>query len=239
MFEGHDQTVFDLLAERRLVGLEQLELAQAEHWATGKAFASVLLDLGLIDKPALLLAVADHLGAVYADAVPASLPGPALALVDGNLARSYGVAPLRADAASIALLAVDPFNVQLTGDLAFVLEREVRLTVADPERVSALIRQHYGEEENSLAELARELGSAATAVTDSDAIAEADLEQMAGQTPIIRFVNLVLSQAIKDRASDIHFEPFEREFKIRCRVDGALRELAPPPKALALSLIHI
>ena len=194
MFEGHDQTVFDLLAERRLVGLEQLELAQAEHWATGKAFASVLLDLGLIDKPALLHAVADHLGAVYAEAVPASLPGPALALVDGNLARSYGVAPLQADAASIALLAVDPFNVQLTGDLAFVLEREVRLTVADPERVSALIRQHYGEEENSLAELARELGSAATTVTDSDVIAEADLEQMAGQTPIIRFVNLVLTQ---------------------------------------------
>lgn len=237
MFEGHDQTVFDLLAERRLVDLEQLELAQAEHWATGKAFATVLLDLGLIGKPALLNAVAQHLGAVYVENIPASLSGPALALVDGNLARSYGVAPLRADAGSIALLAVDPFNVQLTGDLAFVLEREVRLTVADPEQISALIRQHYGEEENSLAELARELGSAVTPVSDSETIAEADLEQLAGQTPIIRFVNLVLTQAIKDRASDIHFEPFELEFKIRCRVDGALRELAPPPKALALPII--
>jgi len=237
MFDGHDQTVFDLLAERRVVDHAQLELARAEHWATGKAFASVLLDLGLIDKPALLHAVAEHLGAVYVNSVPASLPGPALALVDGNLARSYGVAPLQADTATIALLAVDPFNVQLTGDLAFVLEREVRLTVADPEQVSALIRQHYGEEENSLAELVRELGSAATTIADPDAIADADLEQLAGQTPIIRFVNLVLFQAIKDRASDIHFESFELEFKIRCRVDGALRELAPPPKTLALPII--
>ena len=237
MFEGHDQTVFDLLAERRLVDPAQLELAQEEHWATGKAFATVLLDLGLIGKPALLQAVAAHLGAVYAESIPARLSGPALALVDGNLARSYGVAPLHVDARSVALLAVDPFNVQLTGDLAFVLEREVRLTVADPELISALIRQHYGEEENSLAELARELGSAATVAVDSEMMAEADLEQMAGQTPIIRFVNLVLTEAIKDRASDIHFEPFESEFKIRCRVDGALRELAPPPKALALPII--
>ena len=126
MFEGHDQTVFDLLAERRLVDLAQLELAQAEHWSTGKAFATVLLDLGLIDKPALLHAVAEHLGAVYADGIPSSLPSAALALVDGNLARSYGVAPLHVDARSVALLAVDPFNAQLTYDLTFVLDRQAR-----------------------------------------------------------------------------------------------------------------
>jgi len=237
MFDGHDQTVFDLLAERRLVDPVRLEQAQEEHWATGKPFATVLLDLGLIAKPALLHAIADHLGVDYAENIPAILSGPMLDLLDGNLARSYRVAPFRADAKSILLLAVDPFNAQLTGDLGFVLEREVHVTVADPEAVSALIRQHYGEEEVTLAELARELGSSVKPVVESETLAEADLEQMAGQTPIIRFVNLVLHQAIKDRASDIHFEPFENEFKIRCRVDGTLRELAPPPKALALPII--
>ena len=237
MFEGHDQTVFDLLAERRLVDLAQLERAREEQWETGKPFATVLLDLGLIAKPALLLAVADHLGAEYSESIPANLPAPALAVLDGNLARSYRVAPLRADSGSISLLAVDPFNAQLTGDLGFVLEREVHVTVADPEAVTALIRQHYGDEEVSLAELARELGSAVAPAVEGEVLAEADLEQLAGQTPIIRFVNLVLQQAIKDRASDIHFEPFEHEFKIRCRVDGTLRELAPPPKSLALPII--
>lgn len=237
MFEGHDQTVFDLLIERRLVGRKKLELAQAEHWETGKAFATVLLDLGLIDKPTLLHAVASHLGAGYADVIPATLPAPALALLDGGLARSYRVVPWQADARSISLLAVNPFNAQLAGDLGFVLEREVRVTVADPEIVSALIRQHYGEEEVSLAELARELGTAVTPGAASETLGESDLAQLAGQTPIVRFVNLVLTQAIKEQASDIHFEPFEHEFKIRCRVDGTLRELAPPPKSLALPII--
>src|SRR5690606_23169795 len=64
-----------------------------------------------------------------------------------------------------------------------------------------------------------------------------DLLSMAGETPIIRFVNLVLAQAIKDKASDVHFEPFEREFKIRYRIDGALYEMSPPPPELALPII--
>jgi hypothetical protein len=95
MFAGHDQTVHDLLAERHLVEPGQLELAQSEHRATGKALASVLLDLGLIDKPVMLQAVADYLGATYVLQIPARLPGPAVALLDGGLARSYGVAPCR------------------------------------------------------------------------------------------------------------------------------------------------
>jgi len=237
MFAGHDQTVYDLLLERRLVDRAQLELAQEEHRATGRSFAAVLLELGLIDKPELLHAVAGFLGVAYTGNIPTKLPAPALALLDGGLARSYGVAPLEADAASITLLAINPFNSHLVGDLGFVLEREVRVTVADPDAVAALIRLHYGEEEYSVAELARELVTAIAPGAETETLAEADLEQLAGQTPIIRYVNVVLTQAIKDHASDIHFEPFEHEFKIRCRVDGALRELAPPPKTLALPII--
>jgi type II secretory ATPase GspE/PulE/Tfp pilus assembly ATPase PilB-like protein len=71
----------------------------------------------------------------------------------------------------------------------------------------------------------------------SRGIEDADIEQLAEQTPIIRFVNLVLAQAIRDKASDIHFEPFEHDFKIRYRIDGALYEMAPPPKNLALPIL--
>ena len=65
-------------------------------------------------------------------------------------------------------------------------------------------------------------------------LSEGDLTDLANQTPIIRFVNLVLQQAIKDKASDVHFEPFEDQFRIRYRIDGALYEMAPPPKSLAV-----
>lgn len=237
MFEGHDQTLLELLTERRALDRAQLDLAFDEHRSSGKPFARVLLDLGLIEKETLLGAVAAHLGADFVPTLPANLPGDALALVDGSLARTYGVAPLGADVISISLAAVDPFNSQLVSDLTFALERDVRLAVADPERVASLIRQHYGEEQASVEDLVGELQAQAGDAVESDDVSVEDLEQMAGQTPIIRFVNLVLSQAIRDKASDIHFEPFEHEFKIRYRIDGTLYEMAPPPKALAMSII--
>ncbi|SDS61692.1 GspE/PulE family protein [Opitutus sp. GAS368] len=236
MFEGHDQAVFDLLAERRLVEPASLQAAFDEHRATGKPLARMLLDLGLLDKSALLHAVADHIGCDYAGDLPATLPGDALALVEGGMARTYGVAPIASDGFSISVAAVDPFNPNLVNDLTFALERDVRISVADPERVSLLIRQHYGEEEISLDAALGDL-QAQVGDTGDEALTEADIEQMAGQTPIIRFVNLVLAQAIRDKASDIHFEPFEHDFKIRYRIDGALYEMAPPPKNLARPII--
>ncbi len=235
MFEGHDQTILDLLSERRLIESSQLELAFEEHKQSGKTFAEVVVNLGLMDKPQLLRAIANHLSADFVDPLPPNLPGDALAMVDGHLARTYAVAPLAADLTSVTLLAVDPFNNQLISDLTFALERDVRLTVGDPERIAALIHQHYGDEESSIADVVDELQSQVEG-TEREDVSAADLEQMAGQTPIIRFVNLVLSQAIRDKASDIHFEPFEHDFKIRYRIDGTLYEMAPPPKTLALPI---
>ncbi len=237
MFEGHDQTVRDLLRERGLVEAVQLQAAFEEHIATGKSFAHVLLDLGLIEKSALLRAVAVHLGCDYAGDLPANLPGDALALLEGGLARTYGVIPLSFNSTAIRLAALDPFNGHIVGDLAFALDRDVCVLVADPERVQALLRQHYGEEDASIDDVLAQLNTQADAVLATESLTMTDIEQLAGQTPIVRFVNLVLSQAIRDKASDIHFEPFEHEFKIRYRIDGALYEMAPPPKALALPII--
>jgi type IV pilus assembly protein PilB len=98
-----------------------------------------------------------------------------------------------------------------------------------------LIRKYYGEDSASLDELLTEIEPESFA-SEGDDISATDLETMAGQTPIIRFVNLVLAQAIRDHASDIHFEPFETEFKIRYRIDGALYEMTPPPRQLALPI---
>jgi len=236
MFEGHDQAVFDLLAERRLVEPASLQAAFDAHRASGKPLARMLLDLGLLEKSALLHAVADHTGCDYAEDLPASLPGDALALLEGGMARTYGVAPLAADGFSVCVAAVDPFNPNLVNDLTFALERDVRVSVADPERVQLLIRQHYGEEEIALDAALHDLQASVDDTAD-EMLTEADIEQLAGQTPIIRFVNLVLAQAIRDKASDIHFEPFEHDFKIRYRIDGALHEMAPPSKYLARPII--
>lgn len=237
MFEGHDQTVFDLLAEKRPADDGALRAAFAAHRSTGKSFARTVVDLGLVEGPAVLESVAHHLGCAWLPQLPSTLPDDAVAALEPALARTYGVAPLALDRESLTVAAVDPFNPNLVSDLTFALERDIRVTVADPERVQSLIRLHYGEDDASLEAILEELKAQASESRSDAGLTETDLAEMAGRTPIIRFVNLVLAQAIRERASDIHFEPFENEFRVRCRVDGALRELAPPPKSLALPIL--
>jgi type IV pilus assembly protein PilB len=236
MFEGHDQAIYDLLAERRLVPPVSLQAAWAEHRASHVPFGRLLIEQGLLAGPVLLRAVAEHTGCDYAAELPATLPGEAIAVIAAGLARTRGVAPLAANATSVTVAALDPFRADLAGELTFAVDRQVRVCVADPERVRLLIRQHYGEGDGSLDEAFADLqaqmpGAGREALTDSD------IEQLASQTPVIRFVNAVLARAISERASDIHFEPFENEFRIRYRVDGALGNIPPPPQHFALPVI--
>eukprot|EP01036_Dinobryon_divergens_P059600 gene59600-79518_t len=185
----------------------------------------------------MLHRIAEHLGYDYLEELPVQFPGEAIAALTGKLARDYGVMPLNADAQNIDLLVSDPFNTQAIDDLTFALGRNVRLFFADPDKIDVQIKQHYGEDEASIDDLLQEISTGKLAAETRDNMSERDIESMAEQTPIIRFVNLVIGQAIRDKASDIHFEPFEHEFKIRYRIDGALYEMAPPPKQLSLPIL--
>jgi type IV pilus assembly protein PilB len=109
--------------------------------------------------------------------------------------------------------------------------------IAPNEQIEERLRKHYGEETATMEEILKQLGEIGELMTITPAGAGANVEAEANATPIIRFVDLILYQAIRDRASDIHFEPFENEFKVRYRVDGALYEMAPPPRHLALPVI--
>ena len=117
----------------------------------------------------------------------------------------------------------------------FPLTWTYRLIVCDPEEINRLIEQHYGKDESTLADLLGDISS--EGFENLDEAKESELIDAANETPVIRFVNLVLQQAVRAQASDIHFEPFEDEFRIRYRVDGALYEMSPPPKSLALPVI--
>lgn len=238
MFESHSQAIIELCRDQHLVPASNLDDLNEEHKATGKPVADLLIEMGFITKDALLRKVAEQLGMEFLESHGGDIPAEVVGAVQGSLARMYGVVPLRADSQSIDLLAIDPFNSQIIDDLTFALGKDVRIVVADPGRVEGLLKLHYGDDDATIDDLLKEMSS-----DDHDGpgkaekeLSEHDLESMAGQTPIVRFVNLVIGQAIKDKASDIHFEPFEHEFKIRYRIDGALYEMAPPPKHLALPI---
>jgi type IV pilus assembly protein PilB len=238
MFEAHTQAILELCREHHLLDEKTLAELQEEHRATGVSVASIIVENKLVDKADFFAKIAQSLGLEYADELPASISGDISALVTSQHARNYGVVPLRADAHSIDLLALDPFNAQIIDDLTFALRKDVRLVVADPERIQTLLKNHYAEEDASLDEILSKMGAEEIggATSNPDDLNANDLEAMAGQGPIIKLVNVILAEAIRNKASDIHFEPFEHEFKIRYRIDGSLYEMSPPGKNLALPI---
>ena len=138
----------------------------------------------------------------------------------------------------ITVALVDPLDLRAAEDLRFALGKDIHVVVAPPDQIEERIKRYYGSDTSSMEEILQQLGEAGELLTlRGDEAGPSDVEADANATPIIRFVDLILFQAIQDRASDIHFEPFEHEFKIRYRVDGALYEMAPPPRHLALPVI--
>jgi len=241
MFEGESGILAELVQQKGLASPEQLTELREEHLRTGKTLAQVMVDFGLLTEEQLLRLVADYLSIEYVNIADLDIQPAVLRSLPGSVARMYGVVPIRASGNTVTLAVLDPFNPRLVEELSFVLGKEVQLAVAPPKQIEEAISRHFGEESESMKEILAEMESQLTSATQVESAAKqtstAALEELAGQAPIVRFVNLILFQAIQDRASDIHFEPFEDEFKIRYRVDGALYEMAPPPKHLALPVI--
>lgn len=235
MFESNSQAVREVLGSgENALAASLLQEALDEYLATGKPLADVIIDRGWLTRDELLDRVAAALGWRRTSVADSGFEPVLADEISAEVARNYGVAPCAVFPDRIELLAVDPFNHQIVDDLSFSLGRAVELVVADPDEVSLLIRSHYGEDDTRLEDVIA--GIETDQFEETEDIGATDLESMAGQTPIIRFVNLVLAQAIRDKASDIHFEPFEHDYRIRYRIDGALYDMTPPPRQLALPI---
>ncbi len=227
-----NQQIIELFQSRGLIDhtLAQDILAEVGH--SGKEIAEILADFQVIQHhDDVWPVVASELGTSMVDLRNWTPPEALLALVPAGTARLHGALPVSFDEHGLYVALVDPLNPQTPEDLRFALGREITVVVAPDYLVEAKINECYGGEGKAMEDLLSQLE------IGSDSLNPADLEAEANSAPIIRYVDLVLYQAIKEKASDIHFEPFEREFKIRYRVDGALYEMAPPPIHLAGPII--
>ncbi len=237
-----DPLLHELVTRGRITAAQAEEVAE-EHNRTGKPVRGAVLDLGLVKEEALLETIAGALGTdriLIRDMAPDE---ETLRSLPASVARMYNVVPVAVDTESATLATWDLLNPEVVDELAFVLSKDIRLVVAAESEIAEVIKEHYGDDSESISDmlssLESEMEEAGSLVSEraGEAAQVIDLEEAASAAPVVRFVNLVLYQAIRDRASDIHFEPFEDEFKIRYRVDGALYEMAPPPKHLALPVI--
>ena len=241
MSDDFTNPLLSLIKEQSLIDDLQYEEVQAEFKRSGKPVFQILQDFGIMELDTILQVIGDYLGAPVVSLNGRDLPPELVKAIPTATARMYQCVPVSLSDSTLQVALADPLNVSRMDELGFIVKHSLQQVVADPAAVLRSLDKYYPEESESVSDILKELGAdkeIAKEVSQVEATDDATLMAgLANEAPIVRFVNLVLFQAVQDRASDIHFEPFETEFRIRYRVDGALYEMSPPPKHLALPVI--
>ena len=241
MSEDFANPLLSLIKEQSLIDDLQFEEVQAEFKRSGKPVIQILQDFGIMDLDTILQVIGDHLGAPVVSLNGRDLPQEVVKAIPSNTARMYQCVPVALADGTLQVALAEPLSVGRMDELGFIVKHSLQQVVADPAAILRNLDKYYPEESESVSDILQQLGAdkeIAKEVSQVEATDDATLmSNLANEAPIVRFVNLVIFQAVQDRASDIHFEPFETEFRIRYRVDGALYEMSPPPKHLALPVI--
>ncbi|MHC4552635.1 MAG: GspE/PulE family protein [Planctomycetota bacterium] len=207
----------------------------------GIRLGQIFIEENLIKPKDLIIALAGQRGMEYVEIDGIELSSDLLQQVPAQMAQNYKVIPIEYDKSrnQLTVAMASPDNFRATDDLSTLMGFSVVAKVADEEAVDVALDKYYSEEEKGINELLGELEDDASLAQLAGRDASIDLDDLkdaAESTPVIKLLNLVLMQAIRDKASDIHFEPFEDEYKMRYRIDGVLYEMVPPPKHIAMAL---
>ena len=233
----NNKQIAELFIEQHVLQPSQADDVLHEADLNGKTIAQAMVDGGFVDELGFYQTIADGLGTEFVDLAEKEIAPEILRLIPSGLARLHRALPIGISGNTLSVALVDPLDLRAAEDLRFALGKDVDVVVAPAEQIEERIKQFYGTDTSSMEEILKQLSEAGGLLQLREGDGTAAVEAEANATPIIRFVDLILYQAIQDRASDIHFEPFENEFKIRYRVDGALYEMSPPPRHLALPVI--
>ena len=242
-----DFTVSPLLAligDQNLLDEFQLEEVAGEVESSGVSAFKAMVDSGYLDEDTIIQILCDHLGCESMDLKDALITPELIEQLPAELAKQHQCVPVSFFEPTLQLAFVDPLNPAALDEIGFTTGFDVQVVVANPAQVTEALKEHYGQDEvdaaasgEALTDILKEFGDKAL---DEDDVNKVDIESFdvsGDEKDIAAFVDAVLVTAINDRASDIHFEPFENEFKIRARVDGALYELTSPPQSLAPNIV--
>jgi type IV pilus assembly protein PilB len=225
---------------------EQVHKGLAQQLALRKEgkrtpLGEILVDMGLVSELDVKEALAGQKGMEWVDLDDFDLTPEVVETIPASTATAYQVMPIKLEpgSKSVTIAMTSPDNFRAVDDLRLLMGYKISAVVADEEQVQRYIKEHYGTGQESVTNLVEEIASDEKLAlldgrgesVDLDSVLEA-----AEDNKVVHLLNLVLMQAIRDKASDIHFEPFEDEFKMRYRIDGVLYEMVPPPKYLASAI---
>ena len=230
-----------VLVKMGKVTREQVHEALDVQRQNGGPLGQILIDLGYIEDKDRTLALAYQAGMEYVELTSLDIPEDVIDQIPSQMANAYKVVPLEYDPVMNHLLVAigSADNFHATDDLHTLMGFNVTAKIADPEQLDMALMKYYDVEPESIGEIINEIAGDEHLAQFEDRGESIDLDtirEMAEANPVKRLVNMVLLEAIRNRASDVHFEPFEDEFKMRYRIDGVLYEMLPPPKRIAVAI---
>lgn len=222
----------DLLVDKGYVTSEAVKAALAEQAVSGKRLGSILVEQNLITEEQLIETISERLSIPRLSLASMVIDRRITQMISVELARRYSLIPVFAIGNTLTIAMADPLNIIAIDELRYHTGKDVKRAVAKESEIKQAIDQYY-----SMAESFDHLVGSTNAETrrKPDPIAATQVSE--AESPVVKLVNLILSKAIRDRASDIHIEPDEDNVRIRYRIHGAMREEASPPKALQNEVI--
>lgn len=214
------------------------DILEEQKKSPGEIIGRVALRLGLVTETQITEALAEQWGMAVVNLKETNIPPKVLELVPQTMAEIYKIMPisLKNDVLTVAM--ADPQNVAALDDLRNFLGYEVRGAVSNHQDVEEAIARHYADKEDSIEDVIGKMEEEMPEERGKQGAYDIGSEdELVNSAPIRKLLNMVMLLAIRDQASDIHFEPFEDEFKIRVKADGVLYEMVPPPRHLANAIV--
>jgi len=228
----------ELLVRENLISLQQLQKAQDEQRKTGGRIGSLLVKQGAIAEGDLTNFLSKQYGVPAISLKDFEVDADVIKLVPKAAAEKHQVVPVNRAGSSLIIAMSDPSNIFAIDDVKFLTGYNVEVVVASEQAIREAIEKYYSEKGPSYDELMQGFDDSEVALVESESEADiVDLERSAEEAPVVKLVNLILLDAIKKGASDIHVEPYEKDFRVRFRIDGVLYEVMKPPMKLRSAII--
>lgn len=231
------QLVLKKLVDEKLISQQAIDDALDQEKKIGGNVFKILIANGYISEDVLLNNVANMMNMELVDLSKVNIERAAINKISASSAKFYNIIPVRVIKNSVEIAVSDPLNIKLTDDLRFVSGLNIKLIIAKEEDIKKAIEKYYGEEDESLGEVINEAEKTSQRSLVKGTEESADkLKEIASSAPVVKLLNMILLRAVREKASDIHFEPFEKDYVIRYRIDGLCYDAAHPPKDLSLAI---
>jgi type IV pilus assembly protein PilB len=223
----------DILIEKGIVTTVQIDDALKEQERSGRKLGNILVETGIITEDQFIEAISERLNVPKISLVNLVIDPMIITIVPVELARRYTLIPVFKLGNNLTIAMVDPVNVIAIDELKYITKCEIKRVIATSSEINAAIDQYYSVADTMQGVIAGySAREEAIRPGQAEAFTAAEME-----TPVVKLVNIIIAQAVKDKASDIHIEPDETQLRVRYRINGVMREEASPPKTLQSEII--